>query len=280
MIKNEKQAEWNPSDVSERFVNESLGLHWQVNGTEESFRRLMHHLEVASNFKPYFEVAFSRLLASCRRPPATKGMVILDVGSGVSWTSALMALNPTVRHVYAVEPSRERLKHAQYVLDHFRVTPEMVTLLDGSFVNFTIPEKVDCAVLCASFHHCYDQYADALFSRLKELLTPGGIILVANEHYVDYRFIIHRFCSFWKNRFRGRDTFYTLADLRTPLPHDGEHWRTRLEVEDIFLRNGFDAEFFQHAGDLCKEDMPFYRKTGYHYYYAILKQASGRVEEG
>jgi SAM-dependent methyltransferase len=250
-----------------------------VDETEASFRGLMEHLEVTSNFKPYFEEALSHLLPRCHPRSRTEGMVVLDVGSGVSWTSALLANNAAVRHVYSVEPSRERQKHAEFVLRHFRAPKDKVTLLAGSFPDFTIPEKADCAVLCASFHHCYDEYADSLFRRIKDLLVPGGLILVANEHYVDFRFSMHRFCSFWKNRFRGRDTFYSLADLRTPLPHDGEHWRTRREVENIFLRNGFEAEFFQHAGDLCKEDMPFYRKTGYHYYYAILKQASGRVEE-
>lgn len=270
----------NNPDVPERFVDEKLASHWQVDETEESFRRLMEHLEVTSNFKPYFEEALSRLLPRCHPRPGAGGMIVLDVGSGVSWTSALLAHNAAVRHVYSVEPSRERQKHAEFVLRHFRVPKDKVTLLAGSFSDFTIPEKADCAVLCASFHHCHDEYADSLFCRIKNLLVPGGVILVANEHYVDFRFSMHRFFSFWKNVIKKEEVFYSLSNLRAPYPHDGEHWRTRRELKRIFMRNGFKPEFFVHAGDLCKEDMPFYRKTGYHYYHAILKYNSGRVDEG
>jgi len=261
----------NNRDVPERFIDERLGAHWKVDETGESFRRLMHHLEIDSNFKPYFQKALDSLKSHHRMSPP-KGMVILDMGSGVCWTSALMANHNGVDRVYAVEPSRERLKHAEFVLRHFHVPAGKVILQEGTFTDFQIPEKADCAVLCASLHHCYDEYIDFLFSRIRKTLTPQGVVLIANEHYVDLWFVFQRFLSLIKNFSRRKELFYSLSSLRSPYPHDGEHWRTKVELENLFQRNGFKADFILHDGDLCKENVPFYRKMGYHYYHAILKR--------
>ena len=259
-------------EIPERFVDESLASHWKVDETEESFLRLMRHLEVDTNFKPYFEKALGHFMTRCCRLSDSRGMTVLDLGSGVSWTSAILANHEQIKHVYAVEPSRERLKHGPFVLKHFKIPGEKVTLLEGSFTDFDIPRQVNFAVLCASFHHCYDEFADILFSKIKAILAPGGLILMANEHYVDHWFSFHRFLSFIKHFPRRRELFYKLSNLRSPYPYDGEHWRTRNELEEIFERNGLKAEIFIHDGDLCKEAVPFYRKMGYHYYYAILER--------
>ena len=37
-------------EIPERFVDESLASHWKVDETEESFLRLMRHLEVDPEF--------------------------------------------------------------------------------------------------------------------------------------------------------------------------------------------------------------------------------------
>lgn len=261
----------NAGEVSERFVDEKLAAHWMVGTTEESFLRLMRHLEVDTNFKSYFEEALNHVMVQCRMPSDSRNMTVVDLGSGVCWTSAILANHNQIRHVYAVEPSRERLRHAENVLKHFKAPLEKVTLISGTFTDFDIPENADLVVLCASFHHCYDEYTDILFSKIKSILAPEGVILIANEHYVDHWFTIHRFLSFMKHFPRREELFYSPSDLRAPYPFDGEHWRTRGEIEEIFQRNGLKSEIFLHAGDLCKEGIPLYKKMGYHYYYAVLK---------
>ncbi|MEN6318271.1 MAG: class I SAM-dependent methyltransferase [Syntrophaceae bacterium] len=260
--------------VPERFQDENLASHWKVDETEESFSCLVEQLDSGSNFRPYFKEALATVLPRVRQASGSRSLTVLDLGSGVSWTSAIMANLDDVRHVYAVDPSRERLKHAEYVMMHSKVPKSKVTLMQGTFEGFHIPERADLAVLCASFHHCYDQSVDTLFSKIKAVLAPGGLVLIANEHYVDYLFTIHRFASFLKHFPRRRELFYSLENLRAPYPFDGEHWRTRKEVEAIFKRNGFQPSIFLHDGDLCKEKAPFYKKVGYHYYYAILEQVS------
>ena len=259
-------------EIAERFIDEDLAAHWKVDETEESFSLLVQHLDVASNFRPYFKEALGNTLPRFRQTTNYLSLTVLDFGSGVSWTSAILANYGEIRHVYAVDPSRERLKHAEYVLTHFKVPREKVTLAQGTFTDFHIPEKVDLVVLCSSFHHCFNESVDILFSKIKAILASGGLILVANEHYVDRWFTLHRFMSFLKHFSRRGELFYSLKNLRAPYPSDGEHWRTKEEIEAIFKRNGFYPKIFLHAGDLCKEDVPFYKKMGYHYYYAILER--------
>lgn len=259
-------------EVSERFVDEKLAAHWRVDETEESFLRLLRHLEETTNFKPYFEEALQKAIPRVSQGRNNQGLIVLDIGSGVSWTSAIMANDRHVGHVYAVEPSRERLKHAEFVMRHYKVLQEKVTLQRGTFTDFSTPRHADLVVLCASFHHCYNEYTDNLFSKIKAVLASEGLILLANEHYVDHWFTLHRWVSYFKHWSKRRELFYSLSNLRAPYPHDGEHWRTRKELEAIFRRNGLRSRIFVHDGDLCKEDVSFHKKMGYHYYYALLEK--------
>ena len=45
--------------VPDRFVDETLGDHWTVDETPESFAGLCNHLENNTNFRSYFETAFA-----------------------------------------------------------------------------------------------------------------------------------------------------------------------------------------------------------------------------
>lgn len=49
------------TETAIRFLNETLGIHWQVDETKESFDRLLYHLEVKTRVKPYFEEAMRHL---------------------------------------------------------------------------------------------------------------------------------------------------------------------------------------------------------------------------
>ncbi len=40
----------NEISVSNRFINEKIGIHWQVDPSERSFARLLEHIQVKHNF--------------------------------------------------------------------------------------------------------------------------------------------------------------------------------------------------------------------------------------
>lgn len=257
-------------EIAKRFINEKLSLHWQIDETEESFRRLMYHLELTSNFKPYFEKAIKAVQFNDER--IKTGIIVADIGAGVCWTSAILAKLNYVKHVYAVEPSSERLKHSKFVIDHFNVPREKITISSGSFNNFKISSMVDLFILCGSIHHCYSQDIPHLFENIRKLLKYNGKVLIANEHYVGFIWRCKRVLSYIRH-FKERDKLgFNLNNVMAPDPFDGEHWRTRQELEAIFQREGFKAAFFLHDGDLCKDKPNIYHRLGWNYYYAVLEK--------
>jgi len=139
--------------LSGRYIDEKLGPHWQVDHTGESFRRLLYHLEVATNFRPYFEEALSALNLDSDK--FGKDLLIADVGSGICWASAILAKHSKVKRIYAVDPSANRLGRGSFVAKHFG-TDAKLAVINGTFQEPNVPEKVDLVVLCASLHLCYD----------------------------------------------------------------------------------------------------------------------------
>ncbi|MFH1618105.1 MAG: class I SAM-dependent methyltransferase [Candidatus Margulisiibacteriota bacterium] len=255
-------------DVAERFVKEKLADHWKVDGSSESFALLLEHIEKTANFRSFFEEALNTAFIELDSLKKKDNLVVYDVGSGVSWTSAIMARYNRIKHLYAVDPSEERLKHAKYIMRHFQVPEGKADLITGTFSKFPAPEKADMIVYAASFHHCYDSGLQSLFSRAKEILAPGGIILITNEHYVNRFFIMKRIFEALK----GKHLFSDLRNIRAPHPFDGEHWRTRGEINDIFAQNEFRFNIHVHTGDLCKDKKNLISKLAFKYYYAILQR--------
>ena len=256
--------------VAPRFKDEKVALHWQVDETDKSFSRLLYHLEKKTNFKPYFEKAL-RAVSTDDKRMAKKAMVVADIGAGVCWTSAILANQPYVNHVYAIEPSEERLKSARFVIKHFKVPENKITLIKGTFAEPKVPENADLILLCGALHHCYNEDIPVLFANIKNLLAKGGKVLIANDHYVNLFWVVIRFLSFIKNFKNRKEKGMSLTNLRAPDLFSGEHWRTRKEIEDIFSTQGFKASIFIHDGDLCKDKPTFFRRLGWHYYYAILE---------
>jgi SAM-dependent methyltransferase len=252
--------------LSDRYVDERLGIHWKVDSTEESFSRLMYHLEIRTNFKPYFEEALKSLLKKC---DFKDSIVVVDIGAGTGWTSAILAKEPNVSIVYAVDPSFNRLKHARFVIRHFRVE-DKVKPINGTFCEPNVEEKADLVVLCGSLHHCYNDQIPLLFQNIKRLLKPDGKVLVANDHYVTWSWKIKRLFRLLTQFYKRSELFYSLNNLRAPDPFSGEHWRTRKELTDMFKNNGFKFQFFVYEGDLCKDKPSFFNRMGWRYYYAIL----------
>lgn len=108
-----------------------------------------------------------------------------------------------------------------------------------------------------------------LFNSIKRILKPGGKLLIANEHYVTSGWVATRIVSYFAH-FTDKKRYYNLFTLRSPHPFDGEHWRTREELEEIFRNNGFRGEIKLYRGDLCKDKPTFYRRIGWRYYYVLL----------
>jgi len=259
----------NDFSVSNRFQNEKTGVHWQVDPSESSFTRLLEHIQVRTQFYDGFCKSFNYFLEN----RSENNMIIADIGGGVGWTSAIMAKHPRVKKVYLVEPSINRRNSFQHICNHMKVDPLKVDAINGSFHDFSIPGKVDAIVMCASLHHCRKDYLADLFRNIFEFLIEKkgkARVLIANEHYVNIFFSIRRQLSLLKWLFEGKKPFWTTTNPRHYHPDDFEHWRTKSELDSIFKKNNFIANYCLLRADLC-DDKPLYESLMmWRYYYATL----------
>jgi len=247
-----------------RFIDEKIGEHWAVDETPESFSRLIEHITKTTRFKPHFE----RAISDWRLYSKSEGLIVADIGAGVGWTSAVMALRPEIKKVYVVEPSKNRLNCAEEIAVHFKAPREKLFFIDGTFENPKISEKVDIVSLCASIHHCWDDEMPTLFKNIRSILFPQGAVLLSNEHYVNRLYSL-RLLLLWIKHFPNRS-----LNWRTPPDEwSGEHVRFKYELDRIFKREGFEAEYFSLEGNLCNRNAKWrwIDWLTWTYYYAILR---------
>jgi SAM-dependent methyltransferase len=260
-------------DLTKRWRNEHLAPHWQVDNSWTSFEMLIRHLEERTDFLPHFKQAWKVI----KKEFFDDKIRIADIGSGVGWTSAIMAQDEHVERVYSIEPSKSRRERMPFVLGHFKVPENKVEIIDGKFKRLGMSSKVHLAVMNSSFHHCLNSDLDFLARELHRILLPleagGGFLLISGEHYVDILWTLKRAANWARRRIlKWERPYYGIRRWRKPDPIDGEHWRTREEIQAIWERMGFRGQPIAHGGDLCKDKPTLFHKMGWHYYFAVLKR--------
>jgi|TARA_B100002003_G_scaffold232840_1_gene245101 hypothetical protein len=277
-------------ELATRYVDEKLPLHWDVDDSPESFQLLLNHICSATNFKTFFEKEIAHPDLFC---PLPEGMIIADIGAGIGWTSALLALKPEVKKVYAVEPSKSRLSRIPYVAKHFGVPKDKIICVDGSFNNLKLPEKIHLACLSSSFHHCWDKDMPILLNNLKQALCRETIykykdyldreknmvynskILIASEHYVSFMWTVKKLIAYFvKGRFinNSDDPKNNFGNWREPDQFSSDHWRTKKEIQNFIQKAGYNMEIFLHEEDQCKDKKwDWLDRAIWKYYFAILE---------
>ena len=103
------------------------------------------------------------------------------------------------------------------------------------------------------------------------MLAPDGALLLSNEHFVNRLYSFRLFLS-WIKYFPNRPfNWHTPPD-----PWSGEHVRFKYELDYIFEREGFNAEYFPLEGNLCDREANWrwIDWLTWTYYYAILRVKS------
>ena len=275
--------------IAEKYKSEDLGDHWKVDETKSSFIKLLNHLCISSNNYQFFNEAISNYLLFDK----TKDIIVADLGAGIGWTSAILALDPRIKKIYVVDPSKNRLKIAPYVAKHFSSDSKKLVYIEGSFSNFHLPEKVDLFLLNGAFHHC--DYIDmkALFLNIKLYLKINikfsyynfqskkvdvyskSKILISCEHHLNK--YIHLWRLFKKVFFKY-DNKKKISDYNI---WSSEHNRFKKEIINIFKENKLSYNFFYFNGDMIdpmlinkskfKKFLYFYNIQALYYYYSILE---------
>lgn len=148
---------------------------------------------------------------------------VLEFGAGTGNLTA--KLLEKGRSVTAIEPSEQMRGIAKQKHSH-------ATFLDGDFMQFPIPERVDSIVSTYAFHHLTDEEKEVAVKVYGKLLSNGGKIIFADTMFENeevYGQTIEK---------AVKDGHHRLAeDLRT------EYYSTIPYFTAIFEENGFFITF-------------------------------------
>lgn len=153
---------------------------------------------------------------------------VLEFGAGTgNLTEKLLTRG---HKVTAIEPSkamRDLFQKKIFGAPH-------VAILDGDFLDFSVPNNVDTIVSTYAFHHLTDKEKAKAISLYSSLLKPEGKIVFADTMY--------RSKAEYQNAIKDAEAanFSALAaDLKT------EYYTTIPYLQLVLKENGFDGTFRQ-----------------------------------
>jgi len=105
----------------------------------------------------------------------------VDLAAGCCWTTSILANQPKITEVCAVEISRHRLsKIAPIIFSQYECDLSKIRRAIGDFHNLKIPDKsVNIVVMSLAFHH--SDHQDRLVSEIFRVLKPNGIFIAIGE---------------------------------------------------------------------------------------------------
>ncbi|UOY94099.1 class I SAM-dependent methyltransferase [Ectobacillus sp. JY-23] len=181
---------------------------------------------VAGEDDEYKEV-FSNYEAILNDVVAKSTGTVLEFGVGTgNLTNKLLEAGHLV---YGIEPSKEMRAIAKQKL------PKHVSVSEGDFLNFHVPEQVDTIVSTYAFHHLLDEEKNTAVEKYGQMLKKGGKIVFADTIFINQE-------AFDKTVEEAiTKGYHNLAkDLQS-------EYYTRIPVmETIFTNNGFTVTFTRY----------------------------------
>ncbi len=274
------------NNLSDKYNDSNIGKHWEVDKNKSSFERLLNHLRFTTKNYDFFSSAILKTLSDFPNGE----IVVVDLGAGVGWTSAIMSLDPRIKKIYVIEPTEQRLSRVEKVVKYFGGDLKKIVIMNSTFTNFKLPEKVDIFVLHGSFHHCYDKDINLMFKKIKQYLKHSKTInykdflkrdielkinskiLISGEHF------LNRYILLWRLL---KKIFLLKKSNKDIDNYSGEHNRYQKEIKKIFNYNNFKYKFYYFDGDMIDPMLlkkNFLKKIFYkfniqalYYYYSILE---------
>lgn len=119
--------------------------------------------------------------------PVGDNLNVLDIGSGMSWTSALFkqkfGRKVSKIDLFDGDDTFENLIRDMFKL--WKVDYNNVNFIKGDFENLSsLREKYDIIIMTSAIHHIYK--LDKLLFDIKNLLSDNGIFLIMNENPVPH----------------------------------------------------------------------------------------------
>lgn len=119
--------------------------------------------------------------------PVGDNLNVLDIGSGMSWTSALFkhkfGQNLNKIDLFDGDETFDDLSRNMFKL--WKVDYENVNFIKGDFANLSsLNDKYDIIIMTSAIHHVYK--LDKLLKDIEFLLSDKGIFLIINENPVPH----------------------------------------------------------------------------------------------
>nr|HQT26622.1 class I SAM-dependent methyltransferase [Burkholderiales bacterium] len=163
---------------------------------------------------------------------------VLDIASGICWTSALLSKIDDVTEVDSLEFSWHRLNDlAPIICEQLDAHTEKIQRIYGSFYDIRREGYYDLIIMSQAFHHA-DQ-PERLIDQCCRALKEEGTILITGEHYHGYWAWFKRSVKQLLTRGRFVVDFY---ELFKPDEESGDHYYKIQDYYEMFGRKGFSLE--------------------------------------
>jgi ubiquinone/menaquinone biosynthesis C-methylase UbiE len=169
---------------------------------------------------------------------------VLDVGSGVAWSSAVISRIKDVASITANDYSEHRLtKVAPFVFNQMGGDKSKFHTLIGDFMEIEFPdESYDVILFCQSLYMYQD--LDSVLQKVYRMLVKGGFIMVVCERIIpEYsllsaRHYLRKLLRLLKGRSdsSGR-CFYADSDYRKAIEKAGFDYKFQILDYPIFPSN-------------------------------------------
>jgi SAM-dependent methyltransferase len=196
---------------------------WIAEGSDEAFARLRSHLEESGLMDGYrvAEHFVSRI--------PVQGLALVDLASGIGWTSSLLSKLPNVGTVHAVELSEHRLELLfPQAVRMFQGEPAKLKRNLGSFYDLAFADtSMDVVFISSAFHHASNPLR--LLTEIDRILKPGGNLIIIGENFVSEFGILKRALKKLLKEGKLCSNFF---ELFPPNDTSGDHY---YRVSDYYL---------------------------------------------
>ncbi len=165
-----------------------------MNWTKEGSKAEVYH-DIwcsASNYLDFLEQKTNNLNAvnymfDRIEPSLGSSLKILDLGCGMSWTSALFKkkFNNKIDSIDLYDGDKIFHKHSRDMFELFNISYENVNFIHGNFNNVgELSTTYDLIIMTSAIHHIYE--LNSLMIDINKLLHNDGFFLILNENPVGH----------------------------------------------------------------------------------------------
>lgn len=167
---------------------------------------------------------------------------VVDLASGIGWTSALLSKLSNVEEVHAVEISKHRLSILfEHSIKMLNGNESKISRYLGNFYDLKFQQSsIDIIFMSQAFHHANKPLN--LLIECDRILKRDGRIIIVGEHFIGTKAIIKKFMI---TLIKTRKFITNFYQLFPPDQELGDHYYRQSDYYFMFRSMGYDIEHQQ-----------------------------------